>query len=327
MIARRSLLGGVAALAAAPAWARLVRVPPASRELMVPVTGGRVFVRITGDLGSSRAPLIAINGGPGVPHSGLIEMLALADERAVILYDQLDTGRADHPGDPANWTVPRFVSEIDAIQTVLSIPRWHVFGQSWGGTLALEYGARRPAGLASLILASPLVSTRTWIADTDALRRDLPADTQQSLTACEAPGPPAPESCRTATAAFNSAFLQREEPSPARVDYEKATRAAGARPFNQQLYETMWGTSEFSATGTLKSYDGEPLLASLDGPRTLFVGGQYDEARPATLIGFSRRVPGSEVAIIPGAGHAIDNDRPDETVAVVRAWLARKDAG
>jgi L-proline amide hydrolase len=44
----------------------------------------------------------------------------------------------------------------------------------------------------------------------------------------------------------------------------------------------MWGPTEFSSTGTLRSYDGEPLLARLDGRHTLWIVGQYDEARPET---------------------------------------------
>ena len=76
----------------------------------------------------------------------------------------------------------------------------------------------------------------------------------------------------------------------------------------------------------MRDYDGEPLLAKLDGPRTLFIGGQYDEARPATLAGFAARVPGAEFATVPGAAHGLFSDRPQETVALLRAWLARQDA-
>ena len=45
--------------------------------------------------------------------------------------------------------------------------------------IALEYAARRPAGLASAILESPLVSTRSWLADANALRGRLSAETQR----------------------------------------------------------------------------------------------------------------------------------------------------
>jgi proline iminopeptidase/L-proline amide hydrolase len=104
-----------------------------------------------------------------------------------------------------------------------------------------------------------------------------------------------------------------------------AYRTSEGRGFNAKLYETMWGRSEFVATGTLKDYDGEPLLAKLDGARTLFIGGQYDEARPATLQAFAARVPGAEFAVVPGAAHGFFGDRPVETLGTLRGWLARHD--
>lgn len=345
VIDRRKLLGlcaaaGTTALAAGMARgalagaapARLAAFPRPDRELRLQVPGGRVYARINGDLdaalaGAAPPPIVMVHGGPGGTHSGFLDALALSDERAVILYDQLDSGLSDHPMDPANWTVGRFVDELEAVREGLKIPRWHVLGHSWGGTVALEYGARRSPALASLMLASPLVSTRSWIADANLLRDDLPPMVRDQLTRCDGP-PPSPSdkaflaACDAATDAFYAAFLTREPPSQA----HRAYRPPGDRGFNPVLYKTMWGATEFSATGTLKTYDGEPLLDRLDGPRTLFLVGQYDEARPATTLAFSRRARGSELAVVPGAGHATFTDRPEETTAVLRQWLRRRDA-
>ena len=321
---RRLFLTGLAATAL-PAWAgqQPNPYPAATRTLMVPVEGGRVFVRVNGDLAGPLPPIVFIHGGPGGTHGHYLQALPLADQRAVILYDQLGSGRSDHPAGRDWWRVGRFVDELDAIRQALGVARWHVCGHSWGGTIALEYGARRPAGLASLILASPLVSTRSWIADADALRRELPAAVQADLVACDRATPPPVGTCDAATTAFYAAFNGRERPSQAYRDAVRADTGAGS---NQALYEGMWGKSEFVATGTLRVYDGEPLLAKLDGPRTLFIGGQYDEARPQTLLGFVRRVPGAEYAVVPGAAHGLFTDRQAETLGILRGWLARHDA-
>ncbi|MBJ6122600.1 proline iminopeptidase-family hydrolase [Sphingomonas mollis] len=322
-----SIGSGVVAGLAAPALARFDRFPAPTRELMVPVSGGRVYVRINGDLAGPRAPVVFVHGGPGGTHDGYLEALTLADPRqgpprAVILYDQLDSGRSDRPNDPANWTVARFTDELEAIRTALGVPRWHVCGHSWGGTVALEYGARRPAALAGLVLASPLISTRSWIADADILRTRLPDTVQKTLTACDSPTPPPTAACTAATDAFYRQFNGREPPSPAVLAARQSRQGGG---FNPQLYRTMWGASEFVATGTLKEYDGEPLLARLDGPRTLFIVGQYDEARPDTAEAFATRVPGAEFAVVPGASHHLFGDRSDETLGLLRPWLLRHD--
>ncbi|HEX8442106.1 MAG TPA: proline iminopeptidase-family hydrolase [Allosphingosinicella sp.] len=324
LIERRSVLAmlGAAALAP-PIWARgRASYPAPDRELMVPVRGGRVYVRVNGDLASPRPPIILAHGGPGGTHGGLLDALALADERAVILYDQLDSGRSDQPNDPANWTVKRFTDELELIRSALRVPRWHVGGHSWGGTIALEYSARRPAALAGLVLASPLVSTRSWLADANALRKQLPASIQATLARCEARRPPPERTCETATEAFYEQFNRREPPSDALIAYRSHSGAG----FNPRLYQTMWGKTEFVSTGTLRTYDGEPLLARIQGPKTLFIVGQYDEARPVTTATFAARLAGAEFAVVPGAAHGIFSDRPAETIAILRAWLARQDA-
>jgi proline iminopeptidase/L-proline amide hydrolase len=323
---RRFILGsGAAALAAAlPAAAqrRVPAYPEPDRELMVPVRGGRVYVRVNGRLDGPRPPIVLLHGGPGGTHASLLDALALADERAVVLYDQLDSGRSDRTDNPANWTVERFTSELDSIRRALGIRRWHVAGHSWGATIALEYGARRPAALAGLVLAGPLVSTRSWIADANALRARLPADVRATLDRCDPPAPVTP-ACETATAAFYAQYNRREPPNEATSAYRRTRLGRGS---NDRIYEAMWGRSEFIATGTLKDYDGEPLLSRLPGNRTLFMVGQYDEALPSTVEGFALRTPGSDFAVVPGAAHGMFSDRPEETLGILRPWLRRQDA-
>jgi len=325
MIDRRAFLATGAAFAASLALPRslLARNPDGyaapDLERMVPVEGGRVYVRVNGDLTSPKPPIVMLHGGPGGTHSHFLPALALANERAVILYDQLDSGQSDRPNDPKNWRVSRFVDEAELIRKALGVDRWHLLGHSWGGTLALEYGARQPTALRGLAMASPLVSTKSWIADANALRGSLPGTVQAKIAQCDiAPGPV----CDAGTDAFYRAFNGREPATSAAIAYARAHPGG----FNPKLYNAMWGASEFVSTGSLRDYDGEPLLARLDGKRTLFLGGQYDEARPSTLAGFAARVPGAEFATVPGAAHGIFADRPQETVALIRAWLARQDA-
>lgn len=322
MVDRRAFLACASAAGAfalaRPAWARgPASYPVPDRELMATVPGGRVYVRVNGRLDGPRLPVVMIHGGPGGTHSAFLNALALADERAVILYDQLDSGRSDHPGNRANWTVERFTDEVDAVRRALGLSRWHVLGQSWGGTVALEYGARRPRALAGLVLASPLISTRSWLADAAALRAELPADVQAILRQCDPPAAVTP-ACDEATGVFYANFNRRE---PATEAMKRYARDNGGKGFNAKLYQTMWGSSEFVSTGTLKGYDGEPLLAKLDGARTLFIDGQYDEARPVTLGAFAARVPGAGFAVVPNAAHGFFNDSPEEALGILRPWL------
>ena len=87
----------------------------------------------------------------------------------------------------------------------------------------------------------------------------------------------------------------------------------------------MWGPSEFRSTGSLKNFDAVPLLKKIDGNTTLFLIGQYDEARIDTVQDYVAMTPHSELGVIPGAAHGIFNDRPIETVAMLRGWFGRHD--
>ena len=295
------------------------------RELMVSVEGGRVWVSVNGDLSAKGAPVVFINGGPGADHTQFGGMTALADQRAVILYDQLDSGRSDHPNNPANWRVPHFVAELEAIRRALRIERWHIVGHSWGAAVALEYAAANPGRAASTVLAGTYISTPHWILGTNLLIRDLAPEVQRDLVACEGNSRPPENVCAAARKAFYSTFNGRADAPPRSPEAKAYIERTKGRGFNETLYNAMWGPSEFSARGSLIGYDATPLLAKLDGKRTLFMVGQYDEARLDTVRDFARLTSGAELAVIPGGSHSSFRERPVETEGLIRGWLARKD--
>ena len=74
-------------------------------------------------------PLLCLHGGPGSTHRGLTTLEALADERDVVLYDQLGSGNSSQPSDPALWTVGLFVEEVAAVREALGLDRLHLLGR------------------------------------------------------------------------------------------------------------------------------------------------------------------------------------------------------
>lgn len=326
---RQLLAGGLASLIPARlagqalrqgATAPGIRIAP-DRDAMVAVPGGRIYVRINGRIDARKLPILFIHGGPGSSHWGWLNATALADDRAVILYDQLDSGRSERPGNPANWHIPRFLGEIEAIRAHFGIARWHVLGGSWGGTVALEYGAKAPSALAGLVLQSPLVSTEIWLKDAALLKAAMPADVRDLLDRCDTPGAAPAAACQAATDAFYARHVRQVIPPPAIAAYRDALPA----PFAANIYNHMWGRAEFTATGTLKAYDGRPLLTKLDGRRTLFVAGTDDEARPETVAAFARTAH-AQFAEIPDAAHSIMLDNPAAYLALLKPWLNAQDA-
>jgi proline iminopeptidase len=94
---------------------------------------------------------------------------------------------------------------------------------------------------------------------------------------------------------------------------------------NDTVYRYMWGPTEFNATGTLKTYDRIERLRELTLP-VLFLAGEFDEARPATVRGFAARVPGARFELIRGAGHAFPIDEAEQAVRVLGAFLSEVDS-
>ncbi len=87
----------------------------------------------------------------------------------------------------------------------------------------------------------------------------------------------------------------------------------------------MNGPTEFALTGTLRDYDSTPRLREITVP-TLFVCGEYDEAPPPTVRYYQSLLPGSELAVIAGAGHLTMQDEPERNVALLRDFMRRVDA-
>lgn len=295
--------------------------PVASRALergegLLTMPGGKVWYRVVGHGGG--IPLLVLHGGPGSGSCRLSGLAALGDERAVVFYDQLGCGRSDRPADTSLWQIERFVAELAAVRSALDLPRVHILGHSWGSALAAEYLLTlRPKGVASVIFSGPLLSTPRWMADADRLRATLPDYVQRVLIRNEKAGTTDSDEYLAAAEVFYDRYLLLRKPEPRIADCETSV-------FGESVYLTMWGPSEFYATGNLKNYDRTARLAELKLP-TLFLAGRYDEATPETVADFHRLVPGSEFVVFERSAHWSFLDEPDQFMSVVRAFLSRVD--
>jgi proline iminopeptidase len=284
---------------------------PAPGEGMIPVTGGKVWYRVVGT--GKGTPLLVLHGGPGVPSDYLFPLAALGDERPVIFYDQLGCGRSDRPDDGALWTVDHYVKELGEVREALGLDEVDLYGHSWGAALAIDYMLAGPKGVKSLILAGPLVSARRWALDADTLLAALPDSLQEAVARNEAAGTFEAPDYQAAVQTYYARYLVRTQPWPADVD--SAFTGMGV-----PVYMAMCGPSEFTLTGSLKDYDRTADLGRLKLP-VLFITGEYDEVRPATVRSFRSLVPGAKLVIVPGAGHLAMQDAPEAYAKALREFL------
>ncbi|HMG16308.1 MAG TPA: alpha/beta hydrolase, partial [Saprospiraceae bacterium] len=73
-------------------------------------------------------------------------------------------------------------------------------------------------------------------------------------------------------------------------------------------------------TGPLKDYDRTKQLKDIKVP-TLFITGEFDEARVPTVKYYQSMVPGAKFEMIKGAGHLTMQDNAEDNVKVVREFI------
>lgn len=281
-----------------------------------------IWYRVVGsaeaEVQAGKLPLICLHGGPGFPHDYLEPLEELAESgRRVIFYDQLGCGNSDQPHDPSLWTVDLFLEELANLRRALALQRVHLLGQSWGGMLALEYALWQPAGLTSLTLADSLASAAQWEEETGRLLRDLPEEAQATLKKHEDAGTTGDPAYEEAMMAFYRRHVCRLDPWPEPL--MKSVRKKGENP---EVYQTMWGPSEFHLTGTLRDWDVSGRLGEIQAP-TLVIGGRYDEATPALAETLHRGIAGSELTIFENSAHMPHLEEAERFLEVVGGFMDR----
>jgi proline-specific peptidase len=287
-----------------------------AQEGYIEVPGGRVWYR---SVGAGGTPLLCLHGGPGFTHYYLEPLEALADRRQVIFYDQLGCGRSDRPDDVSLWTVDRFVEELAQVRAALGLDRLHLFGSSWGGMLAMQYTLDRRPELQSLILCGSPASMIRWVKDCDELLAGQPDEVRRTIRQHEEAGFTACPEYQAAILGFYREHVCRLSPWPAGL--ERSFAEAG-----YQVYTTMNGPSEFTVTGTLKTWDIMDRLPEIQIP-TLLVGGRHDECRPGHLEEMHRRIAGSRLVIIEDASHLCFAEQPEEFTGLMNSFLDSRDEG
>jgi proline iminopeptidase len=291
---------------------------PATGQGFIEVPGGPVWYHVAG--AGPGVPLLVLHGGPGGTSCSYSRLEVLGDQRPVIRYDQLGSGRSGRPDDRSLWTVQRFVEELHLVRKHLGLDRMHLLGHSWGGALAAAYVLDKGTeGIVSLTLSSPLLSTPAWVDDANLLRQQLPDEVRQVLSDQEAAGTTDSEAYQEASEVFYERFVYAGEKPP------EPPECAGA-PWNEAVYRYMWGPTEFHATGTLLDFDLSPRLGEIDLP-VLFIAGEFDEARPETVAGFQQRIPGARLEVIEDVAHASLSKAPERYAAVLEAFLDAAESG
>lgn len=265
---------------------------------MIAVCGGKYKVW-TKRMGSGPIKVLLLHGGPGFPHDYLEAMESFLPQAGIEMYyyDQLGVGNSDVPDDPALWTLPRYLSEVEEVRRGLELDHFVLYGQSWGGLLALEYALHYQQHLRGLVISNMTAGIQSYLKRIEALTEQLlTAEERGQLKAMEtAKDYENPAYKHIIEGRLYPTMMCRLTPWP-----EPVTRAF--RLANEKIYNQMQGKSEFEVTGNLKDWERWDRLREIR-VKTLTMGAMHDEMAPADMVKMAKMMENATCAICPNGSH------------------------
>jgi proline iminopeptidase len=120
-------------------------IPPPRAEGFTTTTPVPLYWAEYGD--AAAPPVLLLHGGPGASHDYMLpQMLELAREHRLVLYDQRGGGRSRADDDRAAIGWQDQVADVARIVTELHVAPLSLVGYSWGGLLAMLYAIEAHAG-------------------------------------------------------------------------------------------------------------------------------------------------------------------------------------
>ena len=259
-------------------------------------------------------PALFLHGGPGAGCEPYHRRFFDPTRYRVVLFDQRGAGRSIPHADLSDNTTWHLVADIERIRELLGIERWLVFGGSWGSTLALAYAQTHPERVSALVLRGIFLCRDDeirWFYQEGASRlfpdywADFvapvaPADRDDMLGAYHRLLTGADDIARMAAAKAWSTWEGRTAtllPNPSVVNHFGDPHVALSLARIESHY---FVHQAFLRPGQLLED-----AARLAGVPTVIVHGRYDVICPLeNAWALHRALPGSELVIVPDAGHA-----------------------
>jgi L-proline amide hydrolase len=289
----------------------MVAAMPA-REGYVDYRGYRTWFRLVGDLSTPTTPVLALHGGPGSTHNYFGPLERLADERPIVLYDQIGCGNSDRPQD-IEWNVAVFRDEVDAVRDKLGLERIHLLGTSWGGMLAQEHVLSGAQGIVSLVLSSTLANLALWNEEQLKLKAELPPEVIDVLDRHEQAGTyDDPEYEEAMDLYFDRHFYRGPKPRP-----ELEAMAQGKAT---NVYRAMQGPNEWTTTGALKGWDTRARLHEIEVP-TLVIRGRYDMCTEPIAAELVNGIRGARELVLEHSSHTPVLEETERYLDVVGAFV------
>jgi pimeloyl-ACP methyl ester carboxylesterase len=250
-------------------------------------------LRITYRRAGTGPPLVLLHGAWMDSRAWWHQLASLSDEFSVIAWDAPGFGGSQDP--PETFRLPDYAEVLAGLIRALGLGHPHVLGLSFGGGLALELYRRHPDLAATLLLAGAYAG---WAGS-------LPPEVVEQRL---------------------ERFLREiEDPEDHIRGYIREFFTASADPEDVATVLAMMGEVRRpgmeAITRGFAAADLRDVLPRIAIP-TLLLWGDADVRSPMSIAReFAARIPGAELAVLPGVGHLSNVDAPAGFDAAVRRFL------
>lgn len=255
---------------------------------VVEIDGLRLAFRRAG----SGPAVVLVHGGAEDGRTWTPQLDALADEFTVIAWDEPGAGGSSEV--PSGFRLSDYGDCLAGLIRALDVSPCTLVGISWGVTVILELYRRHPGVVRSLVLADGYAGWRGSLGAEEADARlaglrDQPADSfDPTLPGLFAGSPPAE-------------FV----------------------PLMEAMSADVRRHSMLTALTQMAHADLTDVLDTIQVP-TQLVWGALDARSPLSVAReFERRIPGADLAVIPGCGHVSNLEAPAAFNDILRGFLRR----
>jgi proline iminopeptidase len=274
-----------------------------------------------------RIRVLLLHGGPGVTHEYLEAFDGFFPAAGIeyYYYNQLGSYHSDQPVDPDLWELPRFVEEVEQVRQELGLGRedFFLYGQSWGGLLAMEYALKYQQHLKGLIISNMMASIPAYNAYAEAVL--MPA--MDPAVLAELKGLEAAEDYanpRYMGLLIEHHYVNHVLRMPPEDWPEPVNRAF--EHLNPAVYIPMQGPSELGASGKLLHWDRTADLGAISVP-TLVIGAQHDTMDPEHMRWMAGELPKGRYLHCPDGSHMAHYDDQQVYFEGLIQFLRDVDAG
>jgi proline iminopeptidase len=255
------------------------------------------------ELGSG-FPMIVLHGGPGLDHRMFRPYLdPLALKYRLLYVDERGQGRSERV-DPATLSLDRFARDVELLAQALRLDRFALLGHSFGAIIA-TYHAVELGTAEAYIISGGTDESNAMLADVEA-----------SLEAMGEAGEPIAASWEQEKTVQTEAQLKRLM----RVQMPFHFHRKPPRGYLEETAGSPGVLRHFANVG-YGDFDYRPKLGRVANP-TLVVVGEHDRTTtPRAARVLHEGIAGSELAIVPEAGHMSFVEQTDVYLDAVRGFL------